>query len=96
METFWDDSEDYFTGPPLTEEMIRSAESTLGHKLPDSDARILRVRNGGTPLRCCFPTIEPTSWAKDHIRVSGIRGIGGRWGIDYATLGSARMIQEWG
>jgi hypothetical protein len=96
METFWDDSKEYFTGPPLTEEMIRSAESTLGYKLPDSYVRILRVRNGGAPLRCCLPTVEPTSWAKDHIRVSGIRGIGGKWGIHSDALGSFRMIQEWG
>jgi hypothetical protein len=96
METFWDASKGYFTGPLLTEQMIRSAESALGYKLPDSYVGILRVRNGGTPLRCCFPTMEPTSWAKDHIRVSGIRGVGGMWGIDSDTLGSASMIREWG
>ena len=96
MDMFWDASEDYFTGPALTEEMIRSAESRLGNKLPDSYVRILRVRNGGTPLRCCFPTVEPTSWARDHIRISGIRGIGGEWGIDSDTLGSAYMIRQWG
>lgn len=96
MEPFWDASQDYFTGPLLTEEMIRSAETALGYKLPDSYVAILQVRNGGTPVRCCFPTVEPTSWARDHIQISGIRGIGGMWGIDSNTLGSASMIQEWG
>lgn len=77
MDTFWDASEDYFTGPPLTEDLIRSAESALGYKLPDSYLAILRLRNGGTPLRCCFPTVEPTSWAKDHMLKPSARNPGG-------------------
>lgn len=95
MDDFWDDSDEY-TGPPLTDAMIRAAEQSLGYKLPESYLRLIRVRNGGTPQRCCFPTQEPTSWAEDHIEISAILGIGGEGGIDSEDLGSRYMIEEWG
>jgi hypothetical protein len=95
MNTFWDDS-DYFTGPALTAEAVAGAEASLGYSLPAAYVELLRSRNGGCPRRACFPTATPTSWADDHIALSGIRGIGGKWGIDSPTLGSKVMIEEWG
>ena len=95
MDDFWTESE-YFTGPPLTDEMVHGAEALLGYKLPNSYIRLLRSRNGGSPVRGCFPTLTPTSWAADHIALSGIRGIGGEWGIDSPSLGTIPMVQEWG
>lgn len=92
---FWDDS-DYFTGPPIDADMVGSAEQLFGYKLPTSYVRLLETRNGGSPLRSCFPTTAPTSWAKDHIALSGIRGIGGEWGIDSPELGTIPMAREWG
>lgn len=94
MDAFWDESDDEFTPPPLTDEMVRSAESALGYRLPAAYLRILRVRNGGIPLRRCFPTSRPTSWAKDHMQITEIAGIGGDEGID-SPLGSAYLIREW-
>jgi hypothetical protein len=96
---FWDDpfdDSDYFTGPPVTEEMIRAAEAKLGYKLPQSYIRLIKIKNGGSLKRDCFPTSVPTSWAEDHVALSGIRGIGSEWGIDSETLGSRETIQEWG
>lgn len=98
-DNFWDDpfdDLDYFTGPPLTEAMIQTAEAKLGYKLPQSYIRLLTIKNGGSLKRDCFPTNVPTSWAEDHAALSGIRGIGSQWGIDSETLGSREMIQEWG
>jgi len=95
MNTFWDDS-DYFTGPALTAEAVAGAEASLGYLLPAAYVELLTSRNGGCPRRDCFPTATPTSWADDHIALSGIRGIGGKWGIDSPTLGSKVMIEEWG
>jgi hypothetical protein len=95
MDTFWDDSE-YFTGPALTAEAVADAEASLGYSLPAAYVQLLRSRNGGLPRRDCFPTATPTSWADDHIALSGIRGIGGEWGIDSPTLGSEVMIEQWG
>lgn len=96
---FWNapfDDSDYFTGPPLTDAMIRAAEVKVGYKLPESYLGLIRIKNGGSLKRGCFPTNVPTSWAEDHVALSGIRGIGGQWGIDSETLGSREMIPEWG
>lgn len=88
---------DYYTGPPLNEEMVRLAEEDLGVRLPRSYVELLFLRNGGSPRRRCYPTTFPTSWADDHFEISGIRGIGGSWGIDSSSgRGSLYSIGEWG
>jgi hypothetical protein len=94
MAFFTDD--DYFTGPLLTNGMVRAAEGALGFRLPKAYLDLLLERNGGTPVRQCFPMTERTSWAVDHIEVAGLRGISGDWGIDAPDLGSAAMTSEWG
>ncbi|MEI5583961.1 MULTISPECIES: SMI1/KNR4 family protein [unclassified Agromyces] len=89
--------DDYYTGPRLQPGMVEAAERHLGVRLPRAYTELLRQRNGGTPLRRCFPTDLPTSWAPDHFEISAIRGIGGAWGIDSTEgLGSIDMIAEWG
>ncbi len=95
MDDFWSD-DDYFTGPRLDESVVAGVESELGYKLPASYLALLRRRNGGTPWRTCFPTPSATSWAVDRVAITGIRGIGGQWGIDSPALGNKRMIAEWG
>ena len=90
---------DYYTGPPLTDEMVEAAERRLGVKLPAAYVALLRVRNGGQPVRHCHPTTFPTSWAPDHIDIGAILGIGGNRGIDadtYGTPSSIYMVREWG
>jgi len=89
--------EDYFTCPPLKPGMVQAAEAILGFRLPGAYLELLRERNGGTPRRRFFRTSVATSWAPDHIAISSVRGIGGRWGLDSKDgLGSAEMIAEWG
>jgi len=90
------ESEGDFTGPEVNDEMISSAESRLGVQLPRAYVELLRVRNGGVPVRRCCPVAFPSSWADDHIAISAILGVGGEWGIDAALLGSPTMIEEWG
>jgi hypothetical protein len=88
-----------FTGPEITDQMISVAEERLGVRLPDSYVRLLRVRNGGEPVRHCYPVSFPTSWAEDHIDVGAILGIGGTQGIDaelFGTPRSAYLVAEWG
>ena len=93
-EFFSDDAT--FTGAPLTDEMVRAAEESLGYQLPRGYVELLRQRNGGIPLRDCHPTPFPTSWAPEHIQINALLGIGEYdWGID-AELGSAYLIEEWG
>jgi|GEM_PF-662832 len=82
--SFWDDpfdESDYFTGPPLTEEMIQATEAKLGYRLPQSYLRLIRIKNGGSLKRSCFPTRVSTSGEEDYLELSGIRGIGGHWSI---------------
>lgn len=90
---FFDDS-NYFTGPPLTEEMIAEAEAALGYRLPESYLRLIRVKNGGSPKRQAYPTGK-TGWGENHFQVVGILGIGGKWGI-VGEYGSRHWIREWG
>ena len=94
--SFWHESDEFTHDIPVTDQMIRNTEEKLGYKLPTSYLNLLKTRNGGTPINTCFPTATPTSWADNHIMISGILGIGGNWGIDSEELGSQFMISEWG
>lgn len=95
MSFFSDD--DYFSGPPLTDNLVQSAQAALGFRLPRAYLDLLAEKNGGIPFRRCFRMATKTSWASDHIEIAGLRGIGGEWGIDSTEgLGSADMIKEWG
>jgi hypothetical protein len=91
---FFDASTDY-TGPPLTDAMVGSAERALGYALPTSYLRLLGVKNGGRPRRRCFPTVGDVL-PEDHVRLETLFGIGGPWGIDSERFGSRRLIREAG
>src|SRR5262249_13874618 len=89
------DASTYYTGPPLTDAMVASAERTLGYTLPASYLRLLRVKNGGVPRRQCDPT-GGTDWSDSHVRVQVIFGIGDLWGIDSEQHGTRQMIAQAG
>ncbi|MFJ5764996.1 SMI1/KNR4 family protein [Lysinibacillus sp. NPDC093210] len=97
---FWDDSEYAITSyqcEPPTDELIDSIEKELGYKLPSSYIYLMKQQNGGVPRNTCFPTEEPTSWAEDHIAITGIMGIGRDKSYSLCgDLGSPFMIEEWG
>lgn len=95
MDQFWSDSSE-FSGAHITPEQVTRAEISLGYRLPMSYVQLVLQRNGGTPRRTCFRTSVRTSWAEDHICISGIKGIGGKWGIDSNEFGSKIMSKEWG
>ncbi len=79
---------DYSTGPAVTDQMVALAEERLGVRLPAACVGLLRVRNGGEPVRHRYPTPFPTSWADDHIGVGAILRIDGARGIDSDTYGT--------
>ena len=92
----WRDS-DYYTSPDeITGERVNEAEKRLGYKLPKSYIELIKNKNGGSPANDCFRTEMPTSWAKDHIAITSIKGLGGNWGIDSESFGSDDAIEEWG
>lgn len=97
---FWEDSEyaeeSYLSEPP-TDELIGSIEKELGYKLPSSYIQLMKHRNGGVPKNTNYPTVEPTSWAENHIAITGIMGIGREKSYSLCgELGSPFMIEEWG
>ncbi len=96
---FWDDSEyalkEYVSDPP-SDELIASVEEELGYKLPESYIWLMKRHNGGMPKNTCYPTDEPTSWAEDHVAITGIFGIGRDKECSLCgSLGSKFMIDEW-
>lgn len=100
MKNFWDDDEyalKEYVSKPLTDQLIASVEKELGYKLPASYIELMKMHNGGIPVNTCFPTKKPTSWAKDHIAITGIFGIGREKSNSLGgSLGSQFMIDEWG
>ena len=56
----------------------------------------MKRHNGGIPVNDCYPTDEPTSWAEDHVAITGILGIGREKACSLCgELGSQFMIDEW-
>jgi hypothetical protein len=100
LSEFWEESEyalkEYVSETP-TAELISSIEAELGYKLPSSYIELMKTQNGGMPRNCCFPTKEATSWASDHIAITGILGIGREKTYSLCgDLGSQFMMEEWG
>jgi len=99
ISSFWEDNnyalEVYIEDYPLDKD-IEIIEKKIGYKLPLSYIELMRTQNGGIPFNTCFPTKESTSWAENHIAISGIMGIGNK--KRYSLLGSRGhqfMIEEW-
>ena len=100
LNNFWED-DDYarknYTEEPPTDDLIAEIEQELGYKLPESYIWLMKQHNGGTPMNTCFPTKEPTSWADDHVAITGISGIGRQKTYSICgELGSKFMMEEWG
>lgn len=100
LANFWDDSDyalkQYVEESPSSE-LIASIEQTLGYKLPAAYIELMQEHNGGIPVNSCFPTDKPTSWADDHVAITGIFGIGRTKTYSLCgELGSQFMLDEWG
>ncbi|UII31253.1 SMI1/KNR4 family protein [Fulvivirga ulvae] len=97
---FWEDSAyatNKYIGEFPSEELIDSVEKELGYKLPAFYVEMMKLQNGGIPKNTCFPTKESTSWANDHVAITGILGIGRDKTYSLCGgLGSQFMIDEWG
>jgi hypothetical protein len=96
---FWDDVEyslENYIEPAPTDELIASIEAELGYTLPASYIELARIHNGGMIERSCFPMAEPTGWAEDHIRITGLYALGrtATWSL-CGRLGSTFMESMW-
>jgi hypothetical protein len=100
LSNFWEDSKyarkEYVEAPP-TKKSIGLVEEELGVKLPGSYIELMQSQNGGIPKDTCFPTKERTSWAMNHVAITGIMGIGRKKPYSLCgELGSKFMQEEWG
>lgn len=93
---FWD-SNDY-NHPPLTDDILRSAEKKLGVKLPTRLIELLRIQNGGYTKGFVFPMTQRTTWADNHVPLSDLFGIVIDKNIQSGQniMDSEYMIKEWG
>jgi hypothetical protein len=79
LQTFWEKSEyaeEEYVDDPLTRGKVEFVERTLGYRLPAAYIALMKSQNGGIPKRTNHRTAERTSWAEDHIAITGIYGIG--------------------
>jgi hypothetical protein len=86
-----------YVGLTPTDVLVASVEDELGRRLPPSYLAMMRRHNGGIPRLSCFPTVTPTTWAEDHVAVTGVFGIGRD--LTYSLCGpsgSRFWIDEWG
>lgn len=96
---FWDDTDwakkAYVERKPSAA-VVASVEKELGYVLPRSYVWLMTRHNGGTPARTCFPTKKATSWAPDHVAITGLAGIGRtkRYSLCGAA-GSRFWIDNW-
>lgn len=97
--SFWDNNEyvqKYYVGATPTDEQVKDIESELGYKLPQSYIALIKQCNGGKPVNTCFPTQTPTSWANNHIAISGIMGIDkDKLYSLCGEMGNRFWIEEW-
>lgn len=98
---FWDDSEEAledYVSAPLTDDMIASVEEELVFKLPAFYTAMMKQHNGGIPRNTKYVLgNEADAAGKDHIIISGIRGIGRD--KKYSLCGEAgswSVIEQWG
>ncbi len=100
LTNFWENS-DYaqteYVGAPVTDEMIEGVEAELGYRLPKAYIKLLRNQNGGIPTNTQHRTLQPTSWADDHVAISGIYGVDRSVSSSLCGEFNSRFwVEEWG
>jgi hypothetical protein len=99
ISNFWDTSEyaiKEYLGEPLSDELVASIEQELGYKLPQTYIELMKSQNGGIPRFTNHRTQESTSWAKDHVAITGIYGINRSKPSSLGgSFGSQFWISEW-
>jgi hypothetical protein len=97
---FWKDSKyarQAYVDAPVTAAKVARVERALKVELPAAYVALMKTQNGGIPIRTNHRTREGTSWAEDHVAISGIFAIGdsSRYAL-CGEAGSRFWIDEWG
>lgn len=100
LEAFWkrsDHADEKYVDEPLTSAKVVEVEQQLGYKLPAAYVALMKSQNGGMPRRTNHRTNVRTSWATDHIAITGILAIGNTKACSLCgENGSQFYIAEWG
>ena len=84
--------------PPLTPEIIATAERALGYKLPQDYLNALAVHNGGILAKCVYSLPIGADGEPESYGLLLLFGLGGTEGIDRTTDGITRnavLIKNW-
>jgi len=96
---FWEQSryaDQEYVGDPLTAETVSAVEHALGYKLPKAYVEFMRRQNGGVPRKTCHRATA-TSWAADHVAITGLFSIGSARPSSLCGKFSSRFwSEEWG
>jgi hypothetical protein len=99
LEHFWEQSDyanDEYVDVPATDEHVALVEQKLGYKLPASYVELMKYQNGGMPKKTNHRTSRRTTWAKDHIAITGIFSIGSMKPSSLCgKFGSQFWVDEW-
>jgi hypothetical protein len=99
FDTFWEKSEyadRKYVDQLLSAAALADVESELGFKLPAAYVELATHQNGGTPFRTLHGVSTPTSWARDHVALTGIYSIGRAKPKSLCgTFGSRFWIEAW-
>lgn len=97
---FWEASEyarKEYEAEPVTNDLVSEVEAKLGYRLPHSYVELMRTQNGGIPTRTYYRTNQRTSWAVDHVAITGIYGISAsKRNALCGDFNSQFWIDEWG
>ena len=81
----------------MAEAEVDRVERELGFKMPGSYLALLRNQNGGIARKSCYRMSERTSWAEDHIAITGIYGVDRKMDCSLCgVVGSKFWMEEWG
>src|SRR4051812_36537020 len=85
-----------YVDDPLTADKLALVERALGVRLPSSYVALMKTQNGGFPVRTNHRTQRGTSWAEDHVAITGIFSIGDARDCSLCgKRGSRFWIDEW-
>lgn len=100
LHSFWASSDyatRHYVDLPCTPASVAAVEAELGFKLPSAYVALATFQNGGMPRYTAHRTAARTSWAADHVAISGIFSIGRNKPYSLCgELGSRFHIEEWG
>lgn len=99
LENFWDKDEYYtenYVEELLTDEIIKFTENKLGYKLPQSYISLMKIQNGGKPIKNYWVDKNAKSNEVDIIGLSGFLGIGNKKANSlFGEFGNEFWFKEW-